>query len=684
MKLAGDKATQYAEDIHPHIAEEQNDRRSFKARFAGWRGSLLLGCVTSVVVLCLNLGFAGWAAQHHHLHDNQGTLYEGDCTIVRNAGIGFHLVINILSTALLSASNYCMVSKDVPPSREDVDIAHQKGQWLDIGISSFRNLRMVSRKQAWLWTGLALSSVPLHLIYNSTVFLSISANAYDVFAGNGALNQTTTASIQRDFGGESRQSFLRLHEKASNGTLYRLDNSACVDAYATAYQSQHGSVVVVTDDITPADHYSLAYTETVFNPANQAVVGASGFNWLCQDLQHHEYTWQITPCITFLPNVRAQVAANNWTVGGHKVDYCLAEEVAPHCKLQYSLPLILIVIAFNLVKAIILCYSAFAWTETPILTTGDAIASFLRTPDRFSTGTSRLTMHAVRFPAKYAATAPFDATPQRWRAALSRKRWVTGITSYSFALFICVLLLTFGLTLSFDSTGIWGVGLGQVSTQSLISSGGNWYPSIIANSILANLPQLIFSMLYFAFNGIVTTMALADEWSQFATERKGLRVSSPPTGAQRSRYFLSLPYRYAIPFIVLSMVIHWLISESLFLAVIEAFTVNLERDPKMDITTCGYSPVAIVATIAVGIIVLGSLISLTFRRFKSGMPVAGSCSLAIAAACHPPTSRVGWPESDDAASLPLQWGLLVNDGAGARHCAFSSAEVTMPSHGWVS
>ncbi len=191
------------------------------------------------------------------------------------------------------------------------------------------------------------------------------------------------------------------------------------------------------------------------------------------------------------------------------------------------------------------------------------------------------------------------------------------------------------MILTFDNSEIWSIGLGEVSTQSLLSSGRYWPSSLVFNTILANLPQLIFSMLYFASNSLVTAMTLADEWSRYSTQRKGLRVSTRPMRSQRSSYFLSLPYRHAIPLIILSTLLHWLISQSLFLVGIQAYSATLERDPESDITSCGYSPVAIVSAILVGVVMLSCLIGLSRRRFKSGMPVAGSCSLAIAAACHP-------------------------------------------------
>ena len=257
--------------------------------------------------------------------------------------------------------------------------------------------------------------------------------------------------------------------------------------------------------------------------------------------------------------------------------------------------------------------------------------------------------------------------------------------SYSIALIACVVL-ALGLILPFDNSGIWGIGLGEVGTQSLLSSGQYWPSSLVFNTILANLPQLIFSMLYFASNSMVTAMILADEWARYATQRKGLRVSCPPTGAQRRSYFLSLPYRYFIPLIVLSTLLHWLISQSLFLVGIEAYSAILERYPQYDITPCGYSLVGIVSSISVGLIMFCCLIGLSRRRFKTGMPVAGSCNLAIATARHPDPNPMEDGEAleaqTDAEYLPLQWGVIQVEGE-IGHCAFSSQEVVMPEDGRV-
>ena len=64
-----------------------------------------------------------------------------------------------------------------------------------------------------------------------------------------------------------------------------------------------------------------------------------------------------------------------------------------------------------------------------------------------------------------------------------------------------------------------------------------------------------------------------------------------------------------------------------------------------------------------------------FRRFKPGMPLAGSCSAAISASC------LALPEDVDAAVLPVMWGEVTKVGGEVGHCAFPSQEVSLPVAG---
>ena len=81
------------------------------------------------------------------------------------------------------------------------------------------------------------------------------------------------------------------------------------------------------------------------------------------------------------------------------------------------------------------------------------------------------------------------------------------------------------------------------------------------------------------------------------------------------------------------------LSQSIFLVVINAYKYDGTPDPAagQDRIACGYSPIAILITIVVGILVLLGGIANGFRRYPQvGIPLAASCSAAISAACHPP------------------------------------------------
>ena len=100
------------------------------------------------------------------------------------------------------------------------------------------------------------------------------------------------------------------------------------------------------------------------------------------------------------------------------------------------------------------------------------------------------------------------------------------------------------------------------------------------------------------------------------------------------------------------------------------------------ISTCGYSNIAIIFVISLGLCLVVCPLLLGFRRLDGIAPNVGSCSAAISAACHPPEADV------DAASRSVQWGAVCGEkrtdmygDEGVGHCAFSSHEVTIPVRG---
>jgi hypothetical protein len=116
------------------------------------------------------------------------------------------------------------------------------------------------------------------------------------------------------------------------------------------------------------------------------------------------------------------------------------------------------------------------------------------------------------------------------------------------------------------SNNLWDSGLGDASTGTTLAglSIPGTASGIFSMIFLANVPQILVSLTYFFYNGLLTCMLSAVEYDNYATDQKPLRVSWP-RGAQRSTYYLSLPYRYSVPLLVVSAVLHWLVSQSLFL-----------------------------------------------------------------------------------------------------------------------
>lgn len=134
--------------------------RRYRSTFTGWRFGVLHFATWAAIVFLINIIVTVWGGVYQR---SAGSLSEGDCGRIKTLNRGLHIFINILSTILLSGSNYCMQCLSAP-TRADVDQAHATRIWLDVGVPSIRNLKHISRRRLWLWLLLGLSSVPLHLL----------------------------------------------------------------------------------------------------------------------------------------------------------------------------------------------------------------------------------------------------------------------------------------------------------------------------------------------------------------------------------------------------------------------------------------------------------------------------------------------------------------------------------------
>ena len=136
----------------------------------------VLACATSVIiVLFINIGLTIYAASNPEYRTERGigTLYSGSCDKSRTIGLWLHLGINILSTLLLSGSNYtqqCLAA----PTCSEIDAAHARRRWMDIGVPSVRNLFRIRAERRFLWIAIGITSIPLHLL---CAFITMLAQA---------------------------------------------------------------------------------------------------------------------------------------------------------------------------------------------------------------------------------------------------------------------------------------------------------------------------------------------------------------------------------------------------------------------------------------------------------------------------------------------------------------------------
>jgi hypothetical protein len=136
---------------------------SWNMRFSGWRGGIVGFSLLAVVVLIVNISVLVWTATH--LDDGHyATVTVRSCKSVGKMSSYVQLSINMFSTALLAGSNYCMQCLS-SPTRSEVDSAHAKNSYLNIGILSWRNVVSFRKRRMCLLLALVLSGVPLLAVY---------------------------------------------------------------------------------------------------------------------------------------------------------------------------------------------------------------------------------------------------------------------------------------------------------------------------------------------------------------------------------------------------------------------------------------------------------------------------------------------------------------------------------------
>ena len=174
-------------------------------------------------------------------------------------------------------------------------------------------------------------------------------------------------------------------------TYEKLENLECKHAYAQNFVRDRADVIVVTTPFTP---------DTNMSSVLGAAAGGWGpwpYKWLCPVGDNQNFN-----CYRHLLQSGKQWTFTNW--GSPEVQYCLSKPMEQRCKLEYGFWITIFTIVANSLK--VFCFVMTYWmvkahTEDKkdvgsrekhsyrlLITTGDALASFLEVPDNETLGMS--------------------------------------------------------------------------------------------------------------------------------------------------------------------------------------------------------------------------------------------------------------------------------------------------------
>ena len=235
-------------------------------------------------------------------------------------------------------------------------------------------------------------------LYDVTIVTSDFSQGFNLQECNASVNVDYVQNVTLDY----------LHENSS--IFIDLAPTECLKAYDTAFTTNIAEVLVVTsepdsvngsvsmmmspDSDIPSvmDSYNLyicagglriplskSFEKFPADPYVLDYTGDYADGWACID---ERLECDAESCRNASKCSASSVAMGpgNWTMNGYHVQNCLARRTTEKCSVQFVIPILIVVTVSNLCKTVCMIVS-LTLKERPLLTQGDAIASFLASPD---------------------------------------------------------------------------------------------------------------------------------------------------------------------------------------------------------------------------------------------------------------------------------------------------------------
>lgn len=221
-----------------------------------------------------------------------------------------------------------------------------------------------------------------------------------------------------------------LQEIQRNSPTYEpLPPAKCISEYSQTFLSTRRHVILVTSNTSSANGSFVSlfpYYPDGIQP------------WMCNPDGLEKYAesdiYRLYNCVDALPKNPTNV--DDWRPDYGPdygvdddygpVEHCLSERVPEACSLQFSLIILLIVIACNLCKTLVMVFMAFRLMWQPLITVGDGVASFLAEPDETTRGACLVTAKIAQRNDWTNRTYPFMWIPKHTKGfeTASRRRWL--------------------------------------------------------------------------------------------------------------------------------------------------------------------------------------------------------------------------------------------------------------------
>lgn len=482
----------------------------------GWRTPALVNTALMIVVSTLMIIFTMVALIQAGGFNRPLVFFTGSCGVWGATALNtvLHLLINIFSTAMLASSNMFMQILSAP-SREEVDKAHANGSWLEIGVLSARNMFRLSRFKILSWLGFLGTSIPIHLLFNSTVVQTsyrfsrydtaiaaepfIQQGAYRVpgasllpsggFIQSGGFGTYVDLEQYQNKDSEINQKIAATARQGSTWT--RITTKACREQYVYCDGlSNFANVIFVVTELpgwTTSRIWNLTEQEIPFyGPSVPDNAQDSEYNSLwfygecemsafsdggaihCGNSCNWSQNFTKDSVISFYPEVSfansaiAQATSpdfgygydwedNNhgydWEYNNLTIAYCLAQPVHQSCKVTLSTALMVCVTVCAVLKAILCALVYYRLrSQRPLVTPGDAIESFVSTPDSYTIGMCLVSQGETRM-------TTFCGVPQPGPRKYQQRKRILGVnitsTTWLALLFMMISALAPGITLEF-------------------------------------------------------------------------------------------------------------------------------------------------------------------------------------------------------------------------------------------